>query len=116
MKVIFLSVFFLFFASFVYAQRQYSTTDKQAIQFFALANQSLDDHLYDEAIEHLQKAINADSKFIAAHALLCDVLRCRWCYAEAKDQYIKVITLSPEFNKGIYFKLGDNKKHKAQYA
>lgn len=116
MKVIFLSVFFLLFASLVYAQRQYSTTDKQAIQYFALANQSLDDHLYDEAIEHLQKAIGEDAKFIEAHVLLGDVLRGRWRYAEAADQFVKAIALDPEFSRGIYYKLGDCEVHNAQYA
>lgn len=116
MKVIFLSVFLLLFASLVYAQRQYSTTDKQAIQYFALANQSLDDHMYDEAIEHLQKAISEDAKFIEAHVLLADVLRGRWRYAEAADQFIKAIALDPEFSKGIYYKLGDCEVHNAQYA
>ncbi|HTI61787.1 OmpA family protein [Mucilaginibacter sp.] len=116
MKVIFLSVFLLLFASLVYAQRQYSTTDKQAIQYFSLANQSLDDHMYDEAIEHLQKAISEDAKFIEAHVLLADVLRGRWRYAEAADQFIKAIALDPEFSRGIYYKLGDCEVHNAQYA
>ncbi|MFB9844348.1 OmpA family protein [Mucilaginibacter ginsenosidivorans] len=116
MKVIFLSVFFLLFASLVYAQRQYSTTDKQAIQYFALANQSLDDRLYDEAIEQLQKAIGEDAKFIEAHVLLGDVLRGRWRYGEASEQFLKAIALDPEFSRGIYYKLGDCEVHNAQYA
>jgi len=117
MKVFFLFVLFFLSASFIYAQqRPYSTTDKQAIKYFALANQSLDDRVYDEAIDNLQKAISEDSKFIEAHMLLGDVFRGRWRYKEAVEQYKQVINLDPEFNRGAYYKLGDCEIHTAEYA
>jgi outer membrane protein OmpA-like peptidoglycan-associated protein len=117
MKVFFLSVLLVLSASFIYAQqRPYSTTDKQAIKYFALANQSLDDRLYDEAIDNLQKALNEDAKFIEAHMLLADVLRGRWRYKEAADQYKQVINLDAEFNRGVYYKLGDCEVHTGDYA
>ena len=117
MKVFFLSVLLFLSASFIYAQqRPYSTTDNQAIKYFALANQSLDDRLYDEAIGNLQKAISEDSKFIEAHMLLADVFRGRWRYKEAIDQYKQVINLDPEFNRGAYYKLGDCEIHTGEYA
>ncbi len=117
MKVFFLSVLLFLSASFIYAQqRPYSTTDNQAIRYFALANQSLDDRLYDEAIDNLQKAISEDSKFIEAHMLLGDVFRGRWRYKEAVDQYKQVINLDPEFNRGAYYKLGDCEIHTGAYA
>ena len=117
MKVFFLSALLFLSASFIYAQqRPYSTTDNQAIKYFALANQSLDDRLYDETIDNLQKAINEDSKFIEAHLLLADVLRGRWRYKEAIDQYKQVINLNPEFNRGVYYKVGDCEVHTGEYA
>jgi outer membrane protein OmpA-like peptidoglycan-associated protein len=117
MKVFFLFVLLFLPASLIYAQqRPYSTTDKEAIKYFALANQSLDDRVYDEAIDNLQKAISEDSKFIEAHMLLADVFRGRWRYKEAVDQYKQVINLDPEFNRGAYYKLGDCEIHTAEYA
>ena len=76
MKVFFFSVFFLSVLHIYIAQeRQYSTTNKQAIKHYALANQNLDEHMYDEAVVQLLKAIEEDPKFIEAHAQLADVYR-----------------------------------------
>jgi outer membrane protein OmpA-like peptidoglycan-associated protein len=117
MKVFFLSVLFLLLCVSLSAQqRQYSTTDKQAIKYFALANQSLDDHLYDEAVEQLLKAIDEDKKFIEAHIQLADIYRQEWKYKEAVDQYRQAINLNPDFNEIVYFKLGDCELHLAQYT
>ena len=53
-----LFIFVVLLSVSVFAQqRQYSTTDKEAIKYFALANQSLDEHLYDEAIAQLERAV-----------------------------------------------------------
>jgi outer membrane protein OmpA-like peptidoglycan-associated protein len=117
MKFFFFPVLFLFLSVSLLAQeRQYSTTNKEAIKYFALANQSLDDHLYDEAAEQLLKAIDEDKKFIEAHAQLADIYRREWKYKQAVEQYRQVITLNPDFNEFIYFKLGDCEIHLAQYA
>ena len=117
MKVIFLSVLLLVLSVTLFAQeRQFSTTDKEAIKYFALANQSLDDHMYDEAVALLIKAIDEDSKFVEAHAQLGDVYRIEWKYKEAVDQYRLSINLNPDFNKFIYYKVGDCELHQGQYA
>ncbi len=116
MKVSFFFIF-LFLSSLLYAQqRQYSTNDKEAIKYFALANQSLDDHLYDEAIAQLQKAINEDGKFIEAHSQLADIYRLKWQYKAAIDQYHQVVNLDPEFNRSVYYKVGDCELHLAEYT
>src|SRR5579863_1073191 len=117
MKYFFLLLLLFFTAHIIYAQdRPYSSNNKEAIKYFALANQSLDDRLFDEAIDNLQKAINEDNKFIEAHLLLADVLCGRWRYKEAIDQYRQVIGASPEFSRGVYYKLGDCEVHDARYA
>ena len=117
MKVFFLSVLFfsLYILSFA-QERQYSTTNKEAIKYYALARQSFDDHLYDEGIAQLLKAIEEDSKFIEAHAQLADMYRQMWRYKEATEHYIQVIKLNPDFNQFIYFKISDCEVHLAQYA
>ena len=117
MKALTLSLLLLLTVLFVSAQeRQYSTKNKEAIKYFALANQSLDDNLYDEAIDLLQKAIDEDSRFIEAHAVLADVLRGRWRWTEAAGQYREVLKIDSEFNNTFYFKLGDCEIHTAKYG
>jgi len=117
MKVFFLLVLFLFLSVSLYAQQgQFSTNDKEAIKYFALANQDIDEHLYNEAITELLKAIDADGKFLEAHAQLADIYRLKWQYKEAVDQYRQVINISPEWNHGVYYKLGDSEIHLADYA
>jgi len=96
-------------------QRQYSTTDKQAIKYFALANQSLDESLYDDAVKQLQESIGADDKFVEAHAVLADVFRLMHQHKSAIGQYLKVIALNPDFNRSVYLKIGDEEINLAQY-
>jgi outer membrane protein OmpA-like peptidoglycan-associated protein/tetratricopeptide (TPR) repeat protein len=96
--------------------RQYSTVNKDAIKYYALARQSLDQNLYDEAVANLQKAIKADDKFIEAHEQLGDILRMMRLHKQAIEQYLKVIDLNPEFDHYVYLKLGDEEVYDARYA
>jgi len=116
MKKIVLLILLLSFTCFVYAQQPYSTTDKQAIKNFALANEDLDNGLYDESIAKLKDAIGNDPKFIEAYALLADIYRQRKKPVLAIDNYKKVITLNPEFNRAVYIKLGEAEVSEGKYA
>jgi outer membrane protein OmpA-like peptidoglycan-associated protein/tetratricopeptide (TPR) repeat protein len=117
MKFFFLSVLFLSFYIPSYAQeRRYTTQDKQAIKYYALAGQDLDEHLYDEAVANLLKAIEEDPKFIEAHIQLGDIYRAKWKYTEAADQYQQAINLNADFNQFIYYKLGDCQVRRADYS
>jgi outer membrane protein OmpA-like peptidoglycan-associated protein len=116
MRIIIVSVLLFFLSLTVWSQqRQYSTKNSDAIKYFAIANQNLDDHSYDEAIENLKKAIGEDSRFIEAHAQLGDVLRMRHLYKQAVEQYLKVIELNPDFNRSIYLKIGETEIYEAKY-
>jgi len=116
MRVFFFSVLLFFISSYIFAQqRQYSTTDRGAIKYFAIANQNLDDHSYDDAVENLQKAIEADDKFVEAHAVLGDLLRQMRNYKAAIEQFHKVIVLNPEFNRAVYLKVGELEINNAMY-
>jgi outer membrane protein OmpA-like peptidoglycan-associated protein len=115
-KTYFLFIFLLLLSVSVFAQqKRYSTTDQEAIKYYAQANQSLDDRLYDEAITQLEQAIKADPKFIEAHAQLADVLRMRHIYKPAITHFLKVIELDPEYNRSVYLKIGDCEITSAQY-
>lgn len=117
MKVFFLSVLFLsLYISLSAQERQYSTTNKEAIKYFSLAGQSFDDHMYDDAVAQLLKAIDEDPKFIEAHLQLGDIYRREWKYKEAADQYRQVIKVNPDFDQFVYFKAGDCEIHQAQYS
>jgi outer membrane protein OmpA-like peptidoglycan-associated protein/tetratricopeptide (TPR) repeat protein len=101
----------------IFAQsRQYSTTDKEAIKNYALASQSIDENLYDEAIQYLYKAVQRDDKFIEAHAQLADVLRLKRQYKDAIPEYRTVLKLNPEYNRVIYLRLGEAEINNAEYA
>jgi len=97
-------------------QRRYSTENKEAIKNFALASQSIDEHLYDDAIMLLEKAIKADDKFLEAQAVIGDLLRMKRLHKAAIEHYLKVAALSPDYNRSIYLKLGDSEITEAQYA
>ena len=115
-SVLLLLLLFLTLPHFIFAQeRQYSTTDKDAIKNFALANQSLDDHLYDDAINQLLLAIQDDKNFIEAHVQLGDIYRLKREHALAIDQYSKVLALNPDFNRSVYLKIGDEEVNSAHY-
>lgn len=116
MRIIIVSVLLFFLSVTVWSQqRQYSTKNSDAIKYFAVANQNLDDHSYDEAIENLKKAIGEDSRFIEAHAQLGDVLRMRHLYKQAIERYLKVIELNPDFNRSVYLKIGETEIYEAKY-
>ncbi|MDO3644102.1 OmpA family protein [Mucilaginibacter sp. L3T2-6] len=117
MRLIYLSVLLFFTPVYLFAQqRQYSTTDKGAIKYFAIANSNLDDHMYDEAVSNLQKAIAEDDKFIEAHAVLGDLYRQMLNYKGALDQFQKVIKLNPEFSRAVYLRIGELEINMGQYS
>jgi outer membrane protein OmpA-like peptidoglycan-associated protein len=115
-RLIFL-ILLLFFTVIAYAQQpSYSTTDKDALKYFALANRDLDDRVYDDAVAQLQKAISSDSKFVEAYALLGDVYRLEKNNKSAIESYKKVLALNPDFNRAVYIRVGEAEANEAQYA
>lgn len=116
MRVIFFSLLLFFLSVFAFAQeKQYSTTDREAIKYYALANESLDGSLYDDAVVQLKKAIDADDKFVEAHALLADLYRMMHQHKPSIQEFLKVIALNPEFNRSVYLKIGDEEINDARY-
>ena len=115
MRALVFSVLLLFLCAGAFCQQRYSTNDKNAIKFFALANQSLDENMFDDAIAQLQKAIESDDKFVEAHFLLGDIYRKARQHNTAVEQYLKVITINPEYNRGVYLKVGEEEISLAKY-
>ncbi len=116
MRTIVLLIFLLFLTRIVYSQQPYSTSNREAIKYFALANEDLDNNLYEESILKLQKAISSDDKFIEAYALLGDIYRLKKNTKLTIETFKKVIALNPEFSRAVYIKLGETEVNDAQYA
>ncbi len=116
MRSIIFPVLLSFLPVFAFSQeRQYSTTNSSAIKYFALAKQSLDGNLYDDAVAQLKKAIETDDKFVEAHFVLGDVYRLMKQHQPAVEQYLKVIALNPDFSHAVYLKIGDEEISTAHY-
>jgi len=96
-------------------ERQYSITNKDAIALYTLANQNIQDHLYTDAVLQLKKALELDDKFIEAHMQMAEVYRIMKVHTIAIAQYQKVLELNPEFNRMVYFKLGDEEVYEGKY-
>ncbi|MEO6148945.1 MAG: OmpA family protein [Mucilaginibacter sp.] len=99
-----------------YCQNGYTSKDKQAIKHFAAANRFMDTRRYDEAIIELKEAVNSDPAFIEANIQLADMSRFKRNYKQAVEYYNKAIAINPEFNRGIYLKLGEVEINEAQYV
>jgi outer membrane protein OmpA-like peptidoglycan-associated protein len=101
---------------FAFAQQSpYSTTNKEAIKNYALANESIDEHQYAEAAQLLVKAIAADDKFIEAHAQLGDIMHLLKNNKLSIDEFKKVIALNPDFSRAVYIKIGEIEIGEAKY-
>ena len=110
--------FFLLFilsASAFGQENQYTTTDREALELFSSANQKLSENLFEDAIDQLQKAIEADDKFVEAHLELADIYRRQHMHSLAIEQYLRVIELNPEFNRSVYLKIGDEEISEGRY-
>jgi len=110
-------VFFLFLMPvLLFAQEhRYSTTNKEAIKHYLLANESLDNSMYDGVLDELHQALREDSNFVEAHGLLADLYRQRRQHKEAVEEYNKAIALNPEYSHVAYLRVGDEEVHIAHY-
>jgi tetratricopeptide (TPR) repeat protein len=91
----------------VFAQKQYSTNNKEAIKFYAQANESIGYQQYDQALEQLKQSLAADEQFAEAHNQLGNVYRYKHRYAEAFTEFTRTIALNPNYNRAVYLNLGD---------
>lgn len=96
-------------------QRQYTTANKQAIKLYALAGKNIGLHLYDEAVQQLNEAVQIDGSFLEAHNQLADLLRLKGDFKAAADHYNKILEVNPRFNRAIYLNLGDIQVSVANY-
>src|ERR1700712_4988046 len=92
----------------LYAQeRQYTTSNKEALRTYAKARQSLDYQLYDQAITQLTYAVGLDPNFLEAQNQLADLLRLTKKQQRSIEHYLKIIAVNPEFNRSVYINVGE---------
>lgn len=110
-------VFFLFLMpALLFAQEhRYSTTNKEAIKHYLLANEGLDNSMYDDVLDQLHQALREDSNFVEAHGLLADLYRQRRQHKEAVEEYNKALALNPEYSHVAYLRVADEEVHVAHY-
>ena len=116
MRIVLLSFLLICISVCSFAQSQYSTTDREAIKHYALANEALDNREFKAATDELLKAIDKDPKFTEAHLLLADVLHVLKQNKLSIEEYRKVIAINPDFSRGVYLKLGESEISDAQYV
>lgn len=116
MRGLYFAVLFLIAPIVLFAQeRQYSTTNRQAIKHYAIANEDLDQTMYNEAISELQEALQADDNFWEAHALLGDIYHKMRDYKNAVEQYGKAISINPELSHIFYLRAGEDEVSLGHY-
>jgi outer membrane protein OmpA-like peptidoglycan-associated protein/tetratricopeptide (TPR) repeat protein len=114
MKVLTLFLFLSLSSLLLFAQTDYSTTNKKAISYYERAGVYVDQRLYNSAIKELQNALVLDSNFLEAQHRIADIYRIQKEYLKAKEGYMKVLRIKENFSPQssyylaeCYFKLSD---------
>ncbi|MBW4889511.1 OmpA family protein [Mucilaginibacter sp. HMF5004] len=97
-------------------ERSYSTANKTAIKQYTRARQSIDAQQYDEAITQLKLALEMEPNFLEAHNSIADLLRLKKQYKASIEHYLKIIAINPQFNRAVYYNLGDEEVNIADYT
>jgi outer membrane protein OmpA-like peptidoglycan-associated protein/tetratricopeptide (TPR) repeat protein len=100
----------------VFAQKQTSSTIKQAQKAYDQANQSISEKLYDKAISELNQAVSLDHKFLAAYQQLGDLYRKSGKYSNALYNYNRILLIDPEFHPLTYFGIAESELNTGKYA
>lgn len=113
----FIAILFICLPVFLRAQeRSYTTGNKTAVKQYIRAQQYMSYQQYDEAISLLKLAVEGDPGFLEAQNSLADLLKLKRQYKEAISHYLKIISVNPEFNRAVYYNLGDAEVNQADYA
>jgi OmpA-OmpF porin, OOP family len=112
-------IFLLLFAcsSSLFAQKQYSSTNKKAIKLFEQSESALLQRNFDLAVDLLTKSLDKDPNFIEAHLRLASTYRTLLLAPKAEFHYAEIIRIDPENKKlaGAYFALAEILHRKGEY-
>ena len=109
MKKLFFCVI-TFISAVSYAQLppgQYSSSNKKAISLFEEAVKYYQERNDDKAKEEALKAIEKDANFIEPHLLIAELYDSKNKVKEAIDEYVKAISINPNFNMSNFYLLAE---------
>ena len=109
-----LTIFLLAFQAF-YAQEQYTTNSKKAAQFFKEGLDSYRLNEYDEALDRVNKAIDADNEFVEAYIIKGQIFEGKEDYENAINAYQKAIAIDPDYFPNVIYSTGLLYKKLGQY-
>ena len=111
-----LLVLLCFLPGICFAQKQVSSSIKQAQKSYLQANQYISYKLYNKAIIELKQAVSIDQNFTAAHQQLGDIYRKAGNYKDAILSYQHVLNIDPEFLSLTYFGIAESELNTGDYA
>ncbi|UEG51599.1 OmpA family protein [Mucilaginibacter daejeonensis] len=95
--------------------REYTSHNSAAVSYYQKANGFLDRQDRANAIVQLKNALSVDSNFIEANIQLADMYRSLQQPKAAVPHYRKALDLNPNFDRGVYLKLGESEVNIGQY-
>ncbi len=101
-----LLILLVFSSHMLFAQYDYTTKNKKAIQFYEEALNAFGRMDYLNAADLMKKAIDKDKKFIEAHIVLAEIYMDNGNINKAIESYHNAIAIDTDFFPGIYFSLG----------
>lgn len=84
-----------------------STTSKKAEKFFLDALDFYNGKIYDQAMKALNKATEADPRFIEAYVLKGDIFSDEQLFPQAIDNYRRALSINPDFSPQLYYILAN---------
>lgn len=94
---------------------EYSSTNKKAISIFKSAVDYYQNRNDDKAKEEALKAIEKDANFIEPHLLLAEIYQAKNQPQNSIDEYVKAITLNPNFNLSNFYLLAEQEMKIGKY-
>lgn len=104
-----------FIPCYGFAQKQFSSPNKQAQKSYVQANQYISYKLYTKAIDELKQAVVLDKSFVAAYQQLGDIYRKLGNYQNAVINYRKVLEIDPDFQALTFLGLAESELNTGDY-
>lgn len=102
-------------SAIVYAQKNTTSTNKQAQKSYDAAGEALSYNNLNVALNKLADAVAADPNFAIAYQQIGDINRKLQQYQKAKASYRKVLEIDPQFHSLTFFGLAESELNTGEY-